>query len=94
MTLFMTFLNKTFYYYSIHSIHDILIIDGYCVTTGYRGMINNSRNHYTYSLGREYNERARKIIENRYDFTEEGCKKYNEQLAALQKEFIAKVFKE
>ena len=73
---------------------DAYVIDGYCVTTGYRGTINNSQNHYTYSLGREYDEKARKITENRSDFTTEGCKKYNEQLAALQREFIAKVFKE
>lgn len=65
---------------------DAYVIDGYCVTTGYRGMINNSQNHYTYSIGREYNERARKIIE-------KGCEKRNEQLAALQREFIAEVFK-
>ena len=70
---------------------DAYVIDGYCVTTGYRGMINNCKNHYTYSLGREYNERARKIVENHSDFTTEG---YNEQLTLLQKEFITKVFKE
>lgn len=73
---------------------DAYVIDGYCVTTGYRGMINNSKNNYTHSLGREYDEKARKIIENRSAFTTEGYKKYNEQLILLQKEFIAKVFKE
>lgn len=73
---------------------DCYIIDGYAVTTGYRGMINNCKNNYSYKLGRDFNERARKIIKNHSDFTTEGCKKFYSELDKLQKEFIQKVFKD
>lgn len=46
---------------------DAFILEGrngrtICVTTGYRGMIDNCRNNYSGELGRKYNDAAREYL--------------------------------
>lgn len=44
-----------------------LSVDGQrvCITTGYRGMINNFDNNNTYELYREYDKKADKVLSDR-----------------------------
>ena len=60
-----------------------------CLTTGYRGMINNCKNNNSYKLYREYDGRAQKIRMN-YDI---DYKDQKVQITDLLNEYLTEVFK-
>lgn len=65
---------------------DCYIFGDYAITTGYRNMIDDIKKDY-YSLVREYNDKARKIIEN-WDYKEENKR---QDVNNLLKEFLSRV---
>ena len=56
-----------------------------CITTGYRGMIDNCAHNFTYNVGKAYEARAEKILT---DYTPDA----KGQLDSLVVEFIDEVF--
>lgn len=63
-----------------------------CVTTGYRGMIDNCKNNYSFELSREYDEQAEAIIndhDNNLSFEQK-----KEKVKNLLNDFLEKCFKE
>lgn len=59
-----------------------------CITTGYRGMIENCRSNNSYSLQRKYNELAREVVYDR----ELSYEQQREKLDGLLEDFLAEVF--
>lgn len=63
-----------------------------CVTTGYRGMIDNCKNNCSFELYRRYDDKAKKIV---YDY--ESSLSFEQKKAKNRKllnEFLEECFKE
>lgn len=73
---------------------DAYVFGNYCITTGYRGTINNCGKYSSYELEREYDEKARKLIEGLHDFSEESYRKHVDEVNGLLKEYLVKVFED
>ena len=61
-----------------------------CVTTGYRGMIDNCKNNYSFELSREYDKQAETII---YD-SSLSFEQKKEKVKNLLNAFLEECFKE
>ena len=69
---------------------DVYTFGDYAITTGYRGMIDNVKKDY-YSLVREYEDRAKVLVNEYHDlWKDEEAKK--EEVNNLLREFLSKVF--
>lgn len=63
-----------------------------CVTTGYRGMINNCKNKCSFELSRKYDEQAETIINN-YD-SSLSFEQKKDNVKNLLNDFLEECFKE
>jgi hypothetical protein len=66
---------------------DAYILDGICITTGYRGMIDNFQNNNTYELQRKYDKIAA-AIHNNPNLSSNG---QYAKIKYLQKKYITEV---
>jgi len=83
------FQSKDFYTCGVYGWNfDVYTFGDYAITTGYRGMISHIERDF--ALDREYNEKARAILDNKELSYEEKKTKVN----ALLEEFLEKVFDE
>lgn len=85
----LRFQSRRFYTCGVYGWNfDAYTFGDYAITTGYRGMIHHVK--CDFSLDREYDDRARAILNNRSLDWEEQKKQVN----ALLEEFLFKVFGE
>ncbi len=85
----LRFQEKRFYTCGVYGWNfDCYTFGDYAITTGYRGMIHHVKRDF--SLDKEYDDKARAIIEDRKLSWEEQRKQVNELLA----EFLHKIFED
>lgn len=69
---------------------DVYTFGDYAITTGYRGMIDHVKKDYS-GLIREYDKKAGEVL-NKYKYDYKNMDKEKEEVNALLKEFLGKVF--
>lgn len=62
----------------------------FCITTGYRNTIANFDADYSIDI-HDYDNKARELIENNHDYTEEGYRKLQENVNSLLAEVLTKI---